>query len=374
MEGHRLPQADRNYDFRLTASATAPSAEETADLMLAVAKHVSTGAALVWLWLWREAGFAGPHVASVNLTEVGLITGNTKMQGKRNIDELVAAGLVTVLHRMEGRGGGLELRIEHAPEVLQPGPAIAHGEAQRPLIGSPDPGEPGFLQPSPDAAQHTAPPEDTAAQPPPNFDPSNVTLNVTENDRFPLRSHHDHGEITISNHDHGHDHVNTNRLTIPHDHDAHERYVSNVTQKRYVSPPNSADLETRRLQAELTARRRAARRPSQASAAPSTIGNITGPLRDALEQAGDPQRYAERHRHICDLIVNGVRDQELPIGFVHDAADIVTTGQIPEPVIHRLVTRLNKHAPDNRGAYFRVSFNRECHQRGIPTPAMPRGP
>lgn len=307
---------------------------ELAKLTLRVAHHVSAAATLVWLWLWDSIGFE-TGTTRVTLSSVAAVTGKSKKQAQRHLDELVSCGFVTKLNATDGCHGGIELRIEDVHSILAPGPSVVYGNSQRPL-----------------------------------FDPSVAGPNVSQNAALPSHSAApiiDHGARSNSSSIIGHRSSKVREESeMTNDHDVPDRHVRSGPSR---SPADSDDTEVRRLAAEIKRRKRevkahVSQHPTDADMLRKAIGNVVSEHDTAKSAA---ERTA-RHTLLCEVIVVAVKDSNMPNGLVHDVADLVVDGLVPERAITRILTAIRNRRPGNPGGYFRRCIESECRKRGVAPP------
>ena len=78
-------------------------------------KRLSGEGKLLWLYLWTELCFGRPGTIWTSRKELGFEHGVDPKSGKRGIDALVAARLVTIVEEPRGR---LRLFVAHPVEVI----------------------------------------------------------------------------------------------------------------------------------------------------------------------------------------------------------------------------------------------------------------
>jgi hypothetical protein len=314
----RLPDEARTLE--------APHADDLAELIFLVAQHVTPGACIVWLWLWRKAGYR-PGLAAITAGQAGGLVGVSHVQGRTYIEALAACGLLSIVNRREGRYGGFDLRIEDAPAVLSPGPKTVRGDPQRPLAIEPE-----------------------------NCNPNGLSLSVSSDPII------DHGARSTPSSVIG-DRSGETPLTNEHEGD-------------WLNVKSPVSVEDRQLAALVQRRRREMR--SHLETNPHDAGSLRQVIGEVLEEVTDAEqarRQAAHHKTVCDMIVANVNDPELPIGLVHDVADRVVSGELSERSLARIFAQMRRRTiRKSRGGYFRVCIQEECLKRGVAPPQAPRGP
>lgn len=320
-------------DERGSNEPNEPLGGETIDLSLLVLKHVGLAPMAVWMSLWRRAGFRQCVLPRVTLADAAAVTDMSKTAAQQHLVKLQQCGLVTVLRTDLGCSGGMMLRVEDAPAIFASVFKPVRGDPQRPM---PD-DRSGQIecQPSPSSTLHS---------PPPIID---------------------HGLRALPNHRHGQVHRAAPASAA----------LTNDDDGNQVNVKSDVDVETRRLNAMVQRRRREMRQHLEQR--PDDARQLREVLGQALPGGTDrvpAQREDAQHKLICDTIERGVSDPQMPVGLIHDVADLVVAGNLPHRALTRILKQMGRRDITNRGGYFRRCVEGECRKRQVDPPKAIRGP